>query len=72
MYPFRPVALPTTIIHGDADEVVPYDVARHYAEMHGIDLITLVNAGHFFHGRLIELREHVRGLLTRDEVVRAT
>lgn len=72
MYPFQPVALPSTIIHGDADEVVPYDAVRHYAQMHGIDLITLANAGHFFHGRLTELREHVRGLLTCDEAVSAT
>lgn len=67
MYPFEPVAVPTTLIHGDADEVVPYDAARRHAETHGIELITLTGAGHFFHGRLTELRERVRGLLLPTE-----
>ncbi len=67
MYPFEPVAVPTTLIHGDADEVVPYDAARRHAQTHGIDLITLAGAGHFFHGRLTELRERVRGRLLPTE-----
>jgi len=63
MYPFEPIDVPTTIIHGDADEVIPFAAAREYAEAHGIRLIPLVGAGHFFHGRLPELRELARALL---------
>lgn len=63
MYPFEPSDVPTTIIHGDADEVIPFAAARAYAEAHGIPLLTLAGAGHFFHGRLPELRELARALL---------
>jgi hypothetical protein len=63
MYEFEATDLPTTILHGDADEVIPYIAARAYAKRHGIPLITLAGAGHFFHGRLRELQTHVEALL---------
>jgi hypothetical protein len=63
MYEFEATDLPTTILHGDADEVIPYAAARAYAEKNGIPLITLAGAGHFFHGRLRELQNHVEALL---------
>lgn len=71
MYPFEPAPPPTTLIHGDADEIIPYDAARRYADTHGIDLITLAGAGHFFHGRLTELRERARGVLMANAAARA-
>jgi hypothetical protein len=64
MYEFEANAIPTTLIHGDADEVIPYPAARAYAERHAIPLITLAGAGHFFHGRLRELQHHVEALIT--------
>jgi uncharacterized protein len=59
MYEFEPAHIPTTLIHGDADEVIPYAAAHAYAERHAIPLITLHGAGHFFHGRLRELQHHL-------------
>lgn len=53
----------TTIIHGSDDEVIPFAAARDYAEKHGIPLIEISGAGHFFHGKLRELQDHVEALL---------
>ncbi len=63
MYDFEASAVPTTIIHGDADEVIPFTGAREYADAHHLNLITVAGAGHFFHGRLPELRALARSLL---------
>lgn len=63
MYDFDPPAVPTTIIHGDEDELIPLAAVRDYAERHGIALQLLPDAGHFFHGKLVELRARVEGLL---------
>lgn len=62
MYEFEPTQMPATIIHGDQDEVIPFAAARNYAAAHRISLIVVEGCGHFFHGRLRELREHVEGL----------
>lgn len=63
MYDFERPPLPTTLIHGSEDEVIPYAAAREYAERHGLPLITLPGASHFFHGRLRELQTHVEASL---------
>lgn len=63
MYDFQPPAIPTTIIHGDADELIAIEPVRRYARDHGIRLHEMVGAGHFFHGRLPELRCLVESLL---------
>ncbi len=62
MYEFEPTQIPSTIIHGDQDEVIPFAAARDYAAAHRIPLIVVEGAGHFFHGRLKELRDHVEAL----------
>ena len=62
MYEFEATNIPTTIIHGDQDEVIPFAAARDYAERHGIPLIAIAGTGHFFHGRLRELQKHVEAL----------
>lgn len=62
MYEFEPTQMPATIIHGDQDEVIPFAAARDYAEAHHIPLIVVEGCGHFFHGRLRELQEHVEVL----------
>jgi alpha/beta superfamily hydrolase len=62
MYEFEPTQMPATIIHGDQDEVIPFAAAREYAEAHRIPLIVVEGCGHFFHGRLRELQEHVEAL----------
>ncbi len=50
------------VIQGDADEVVSPQIVIDWANAltPRPDLKVLVGAGHFFHGRLIELREVVR------------
>jgi alpha/beta superfamily hydrolase len=62
MYAFEPTPMPTTLLHGDQDEVIPYATARDYADRHGIPVITLAGAGHFFHGRLKELQDQLEAL----------
>ncbi len=63
MYEFEENNIPTTIIHGTEDEVIPYDAACTYAGLHGIPLIEIPGAGHFFHGRLRELQDRIEQLL---------
>jgi alpha/beta superfamily hydrolase len=63
MYDFDPPAIPTTVIHGDQDELIPLAAVRDYADRHGIALVVLPGAGHFFHGKLVELRARIEGLL---------
>ena len=62
MYEFEPTQIPATIIHGDQDEVIPFAAARDYAQAHAIPLIVVEGCGHFFHGRLRELQDHVERL----------
>lgn len=62
MYEFEANNLPTTIIHGSEDEVIPFAAARDYANRHGIPLIEIEGAGHFFHGKLRELQDQVESL----------
>ncbi len=62
MYAFEPTQIPATIIHGDQDEVIPFAAARDYAQAHAIPLIVVEGCGHFFHGRLKELQDHVERL----------
>lgn len=55
---FRDIALPadTLLIHGEQDEVVPLSEAQAWASGEGLKLVTLPDATHFFHGKLIELK----------------
>ena len=63
MYDFAPPACATTIVHGEEDELIPLDAVQTYAREHGISLLTVAGAGHFFHGRLVQLRNLVEELL---------
>lgn len=62
MYEFEANPIPTTIIHGRDDEVIPFAAAQAYAQAHGIPLIEFPDTGHFFHGRLRELQTQVEAL----------
>lgn len=55
-------ACPWLLIQGDADEVLPASMVLNWANSLSVRPETRVmsGAGHFFHGRLIELRELVR------------
>lgn len=59
---FRDVAVPedTLLIHGEADEVVPLSEAMEFARAHGLPMVVMPDAGHFFHGRLLVLRQLVQ------------
>ena len=63
--PFEPPPIPTDIIHGEEDELIPLGVVADYAARHGIPLHVLPRAGHFFHGQLGELKQTLLGLCRR-------
>ncbi len=47
----RALPVPLLVLHGDADEVVPHELSRLYAERAGGTLVTVPGAGHFdLHG----------------------
>ena len=56
LYEFGVVAANTTIIHGKEDEVVPFADAQNWAQAHAIAFKPIADAGHFFHGKLAELK----------------
>ncbi len=62
LYAFDAPMPNTKIIHGDADEVVPYLAALAWANQHGVPLTTIHDSGHFFHGKLAELKQTVSDL----------
>lgn len=52
----------THIIHGDEDEVVPFAEAKAWADQHQVPLTVIHGAGHFFHGKLAELKQAASAL----------
>jgi alpha/beta superfamily hydrolase len=56
-----PVVAPDTlVIHGEHDDVVPLADALDWARPLHLPIVVLPEAGHFFHGRLTQLRNIVR------------
>lgn len=56
LYAFGTVPANTTIIHGMDDEIVPFAEAQNWALAHQVDFKAIASAGHFFHGKLAELK----------------
>ena len=56
LYEFGAVPANTTIIHGEDDEIVPFAAAQSWAYQHQIGFKAIASAGHFFHGKLAELK----------------
>ncbi len=58
---FRAVQPPadTLLVHGELDDVVPLVEGMEFAREHQLPMVVLPEAGHFFHGKLIQLREVV-------------
>ncbi len=56
---------PWLLVQGDADDVIPAAMVLDWASSLRVtpDIRVLAGAGHFFHGRLVELREVVRDWL---------
>lgn len=61
-FTFRDIALPddTLLIHGETDEVVPLDEAMGFARQHELPMVVIPDASHFFHGKLLMLRQLVQ------------
>jgi hypothetical protein len=45
----------TLVIHGEEDDVVPLRDVLDWARPQGLPVVVLPGAGHFFHGKLVEL-----------------
>lgn len=54
------VAPDTLVVHGELDEVVPLTDALDWARPQHLPIVVLPDAGHFFHGRLTQLRDIVK------------
>ena len=49
----------TLLIHGEQDEVVPLEDVLHWARPQHLPIVVLPEAGHFFHGRLNQIKQIV-------------
>jgi alpha/beta superfamily hydrolase len=58
--PAVPGNIPTLIIHGEADDTVPLGNVLDWARPQGLPVTAIPGAGHFFHGRLGQIRDLVR------------
>jgi len=56
LYEFDCVPPSTTIIHGESDELVPLAAAQAWAQTCGTPIEIIRGTGHFFHGKLAELK----------------
>lgn len=60
-----PLPCPTVVMMGEKDDVVPPSAVFGLLEgQPGVEVKRFADTGHFFHGRLIELKESVENLLT--------
>jgi len=57
LYQFDSVPPDTVVILGDEDEVIPPAAIRNWALAQHLALKTIPGAGHFFHGKLRELKQ---------------
>jgi alpha/beta superfamily hydrolase len=66
-FQFRDVALPddTLIVHGEQDEVVPLQELLDWTRDRSVPVVVIPGATHFFHGKLLLLRELVLARLLR-------
>ena len=49
----------TLLIHGEKDEVVPLQNSMNWAEKQDLPVLVVPGSGHFFHGKLILLRQWI-------------
>lgn len=52
----------TLLIHGEKDEVVPIENSLKWAESQDMPVVVIPGSGHFFHGKLIVLRQWIERL----------
>jgi alpha/beta superfamily hydrolase len=48
------------IVHGDDDEVIPLAYAIEWAKKYDLPITIVPNAGHFFHGKLLILKQLIK------------
>jgi alpha/beta superfamily hydrolase len=60
-FQYRELTLPsdTFLIHGEIDEVVPLEETQAWADKRQLPITVMPGASHFFHGKLIELKDAV-------------
>jgi hypothetical protein len=54
-FPVEPVPSGTLVIHGEEDDVVPLREVLDWARPQSLPVVVIPGAGHFFHGKLVEL-----------------
>ncbi len=57
LYEFDPVPPDSVLIYGDADELIAPAAMQRWAEQQHLTVKVIPNAGHFFHGKLRELKQ---------------
>ncbi len=57
LYEFDSVPADTVVIMGDADELIPPAAMQHWADTQHLQVKAIPNAGHYFHGKLKELKQ---------------
>ncbi len=62
LFDFGQVPPDTLVIHGEHDELVPLAALRAWAQPQGIEVAVVPGAGHFFHGKLGELKRTMERL----------
>jgi alpha/beta superfamily hydrolase len=62
-----PLAAECTVIMGEQDEVVPFELVRSWvsAQEPSIEFIVQPEASHFFHRQLIVMRTHIKEVVSR-------
>ena len=58
-YDVPPVPHNTLVVHGEQDEVIPLTDLMDWARPQHLPIVVLPEAGHFFHGRLSQLKQVV-------------
>lgn len=65
---FQPADIPapahTLLVHGELDEVVPCAETMDWARARNLPMVVIPDASHFFHGKLLMLRQLVLDKLT--------
>jgi alpha/beta superfamily hydrolase len=66
-FQFREVTLPddTLIVHGEQDEVVPFSELLDWTRDRSVPVVVIPGATHFFHGKLLLLKQLVLARLSR-------
>ncbi|MFC4276038.1 alpha/beta hydrolase [Achromobacter aloeverae] len=66
-FQFRQVDLPpdTLLVHGEQDEVVPLGELMDWTRDRGVPVVVIPGASHFFHGKLLLLKQLVLTRLAR-------